>query len=219
MEKYKLINIVKNQNHRYDIIAPIYNTSVTSIYSIAEAQDFIKKQLEKQTIKKNFSCIEKAKNYLKKYTKHIEDYNYFENLYSALQEEEDMNFNPKLSFIKKEDDWAAYYRCHGKNRYIKYCFETFTDHTNVNLSGKIAIDFVERFDKWSKCPMILSLPKNKEELELLLDGIFFCFYSEDGEKSYKNKEWDYWSEKTLDSYNKLDILLKRYTKKDTKESY
>ena len=224
MRNYRLLDIIKKENNKYDIVAPLYEMISEGVNCIADAEEFIKKRIKKQTIKKNFSAPQKAKDFLDKYLKDIPDYSNFELLYNALlKESDDLALIPRLCFYKKDFHKEfpykiPYYFCHTKNRYLKFGFATTNQDSYSYLSGKIAVDFAERFDKWSKCPFIIPLPSNKEELELLLDGIYFCFYTEDGESSYKKEEWTWWSDKTIDSYEKLKNLLEKYNFYDTNES-
>lgn len=84
-----------------------------------------------------------------------------------------------------------------KSKNIKGGFCTKHDENNLNasyenLNGNIVVDHVECFDKWSKCPMTLSIPQNDFELDYLIERLIF-WGSEDGYKvsnEYECEKWD-----------------------------
>ncbi|WCK57506.1 hypothetical protein PP175_25915 (plasmid) [Aneurinibacillus sp. Ricciae_BoGa-3] len=65
------------------------------------------------------------------------------------------------------------------------------------LNGKIAIDHVDCFDKWSKCPLILPLPTNDGQMDYLLSQLKF-WDSNDGLEASRNYEYEKW----VDDYPK-----------------
>jgi hypothetical protein len=101
------------------------------------------------------------------------------------------------------DEWLEATSVSSTEIPLRYCFCTPCDTIYSSVSGKISADHVDCFDRWSKCPINVSLPTNEKEFELLL--IYFQFLmSDDGyEKSNSNdKDW------YVTSYDEIEQLLR-----------
>jgi hypothetical protein len=72
-------------------------------------------------------------------------------------------------------DNYLYCSVEGKGIVGGFCSKNNNDHLQCNqyLNGKIAIDNVRCYDKPRKCPLILDLPKNKQEESFLLKQLEF----------------------------------------------
>lgn len=59
------------------------------------------------------------------------------------------------------------------------------------IDGKIAIDREDCFDKWSKCPIDLSFPKNGKQIQFLIDKINWL-KTDEGYKASNGYDFDNW---------------------------
>jgi hypothetical protein len=69
----------------------------------------------------------------------------------------------------------------GKNIDGGFCTPSYGDNDAPYwyIDGKFAADHVDCFDKWSKCPLVVKLPENEEELLAILEHLKFLA-SEEG---------------------------------------
>ena len=65
------------------------------------------------------------------------------------------------------------------------------DSINTYLKGKISVDRKDCFDKYSKCPISLPLPQNKEQMDFIIDKLKWL-RSDEGYKSSDEYEFEKW---------------------------
>ena len=71
---------------------------------------------------------------------------------------------------------------------------TESDEVNQYLSGKVALDHVDCFDKWSKCPLNLPLPSTQTQYNFLKEQIEF-WSSPEGLNVSNDYQTDKWVRK------------------------
>jgi len=59
------------------------------------------------------------------------------------------------------------------------------------INGKIAVDNTDCFDKWSKCPLNLKIPKTEKQIKYLLDQLKYWGSSEgyNDSNGYEFEKW------------------------------
>jgi hypothetical protein len=115
--------------------------------------------------------------------------NEFDNLITVLRN------NGYTVKVKKE---KIYHFANVTGKGIRAGFCTPHDPNSIDssyqcLNGKIAADHEDCFDKWRKCPLILSLPKNDAQMNYLLNQLEF-WSSEEGynlSNEYEHEKWVY----------------------------
>ncbi|AVM24286.1 hypothetical protein [Bacillus pumilus] len=88
--------------------------------------------------------------------------------------------------VNEEEGLYNFATVTGKGIFAGFC--TAHDENNLNssyhcINGKISADNSRCFDKWSKCPVSLPMPKNKEEMTFLFDKLEHLGTDEGYEKS------------------------------------
>jgi len=92
--------------------------------------------------------------------------------------------------VKHEKRFGYHFlRIENKGIYGGAC--TTNEHSNRYLSGKLAVDRADCFDKWSKCPINLPLPKNEKEINFIMKKLKWLQTKEGFEVS-NNYEFDKW---------------------------
>lgn len=76
-----------------------------------------------------------------------------------------------------------------KNLRLGFC--TPSEECYTYISGKIAADHKDCFDKWSKCPLILPFPETEEQMKFLLTKLEF-WASDEGYTLSNSYECDKW---------------------------
>jgi hypothetical protein len=133
----------------------------------------------------------------------------YEKFYSLVQLLTDNFYDVRISHTEYEDGEYGY-ECTslstGRRNSLRYAFSTPNSHVYSSLSGGIAVDHVDCFDKWAKCPLKVPLPSNEEEERLLLSYMEWLRGIEGYEKS-KSYDFDFY----VQSYEQIKKLL---TKKE-----
>lgn len=113
----------------------------------------------------------------------MNDLEIFNNLVNELQKN-----GYKVKVTEEETYLFAYVT--GKKIIAGFC--TLNDNLSYTyINGKIAADHEDCFDKWSKCPLNLLLPKNNKQIQFVLDQLNFWASSEGYKKSneYEFESW------------------------------
>lgn len=92
----------------------------------------------------------------------------------------------KVESEKVDNDLYSFHKITGNNILAGYCTPHDGNQINASysyLNGKISADNDMCFDKWSKCPVAIPLPKDKDQLEYLLKELKYLGTKEGYEKS------------------------------------
>jgi hypothetical protein len=82
----------------------------------------------------------------------------------------------------------------GKNIIGGFCSphdENSMVSSSTYINGKIAVDHVDCFDKWRKCPLILPIPTDDTQMDYLLNQLKY-WGSEQGYKASNEYEFEKW---------------------------
>lgn len=94
---------------------------------------------------------------------------------------------------RKLYDW---YAISGRSIQGGFCTEHNMDaglNSSVDwLNGKVVVDHKKCFDKWSKCPMMIPIPKTQKELDHIIERIQFWGTKEGYKASngFDTEKWD-----------------------------
>ncbi|GAB6460656.1 hypothetical protein bcgnr5390_10470 [Bacillus luti] len=72
--------------------------------------------------------------------------------------------------------------------------ENSMDASSYYINGTVSADHVDCFDKWSKCPLQLPFPTNKDEMSYLIAQLKY-WSSKDGYENSDGYEFDTWINK------------------------
>lgn len=100
----------------------------------------------------------------------------------------------EVRVVRYKDKDYRYAWIEGKGIEGGFCSEHSKDQlwaSYPDVNGKIAVDHTKCFDKWSKCPMVLPIPKTKDQMIFLLNQLAF-WGTDRGSKLSCQYEFDQW---------------------------
>lgn len=114
-------------------------------------------------------------------------------------------FELKLEY-KNDNDGSEWYTassiCSEKQR-VRFSFCSPSTHVYSCLSGKISADNSDCFDKWSKAPLQIDLPKTDKEYKMTLTYIYWLG-TEEGYEASNSFNTKYF----VQTYEQLEALIK-----------
>jgi len=129
----------------------------------------------------------------------------YRRFFSLVQLLVDNGYDVRLTH-HREKDGGYFYEClslsTGLVNTLRFAFCSPNLHTYKNLSGAISCDHIDCFDKWSMCPLKVSIPENEDEERLLLTYMSWLGTLEGYERSVAN-DFDYY----VQNYDQIKALL------------
>ena len=72
--------------------------------------------------------------------------------------------------VEKRDNYR-FAKVDGKGISGGFCNEAYSDYYSMYLKNRFTFDHEPYFDKWSRCPVSLPLPKTETQVKFLLDAL------------------------------------------------